>query len=47
MKICHAGWSSEGAGAYSRLMLVTDYVCGMTDGFARQLFRELRGEISG
>ena len=47
VKICRAGWSSEGAEAYSRLMLVTDYVCGMTDGFARQLFRELRGEISG
>ena len=47
VKICRAGWSSESAEAYSRLMLVTDYVCGMTDGFARQLFRELRGEISG
>lgn len=45
VKICRSGWSSPGEDMYSRLMLVTDYVCGMTDGFARQLFRELRGEI--
>ncbi len=45
VKICRSGWSSPGEEMYSRLMLVTDYVCGMTDGFARQLFRELRGEI--
>ncbi len=29
--------------AYHRLQLVTDYICGMTDGFARQLYRELVG----
>lgn len=45
VKICRSGWSSPGEEMYSRLMLVTNYVCGMTDGFARQLFRELRGEI--
>lgn len=45
VKICRSGWSGPGEEMYSRLMLVTDYVCGMTDGFARQLFRELRGEI--
>ncbi|MBP1578602.1 MAG: deoxyguanosinetriphosphate triphosphohydrolase [Oscillospiraceae bacterium] len=45
VKICRSGWSSPSEEMYSRLMLVTDYVCGMTDGFARQLFRELRGEI--
>lgn len=46
VKICRSGWTNEGAQTYSRLMLVTDYVCGMTDGFAQQLFRELRGDIS-
>ena len=45
VKICRSGWSGPSEEMYSRLMLVTDYVCGMTDGFARQLFRELRGEI--
>ena len=47
VKICRGGWRDESSEMYSRLMLVTDYVCGMTDGFARQLFRELRGEITG
>lgn len=47
VKICRSGWTDESSEMYSRLMLVTDYVCGMTDGFARQLFRELRGEITG
>lgn len=28
---------------YLRLMLVTDYICGMTDGYARDLYRELSG----
>ena len=28
---------------YLRLMLVTDYICGMTDGYARKLYRELSG----
>lgn len=34
---------SEAEQAYHRLMLVTDYICGMTDGFARALFREISG----
>ncbi|MGN0686650.1 MAG: deoxyguanosinetriphosphate triphosphohydrolase [Oscillospiraceae bacterium] len=29
--------------AYHRLMLVTDYICGMTDGFARELYRGISG----
>lgn len=28
---------------YLRLLLATDYVSGMTDGYARRLYRELRG----
>ena len=28
---------------YLRLMLVTDFVCGMTDGYAQKLYRELSG----
>ncbi len=29
--------------AYYRLMLVTDYICGMTDSFAQELYRQLVG----
>ncbi|MBR6969019.1 MAG: deoxyguanosinetriphosphate triphosphohydrolase [Ruminococcus sp.] len=28
---------------YLRLMLVTDYICGMTDGYAQKVYRELSG----
>ncbi len=28
---------------YLRLLLVTDYVCGMTDGYAKRLYQELNG----
>ena len=28
---------------YLRLMLVTDFICGMTDGYAQKLYRELSG----
>lgn len=28
---------------YLRLMLVTDYICGMTDGYAKKLYHELTG----
>ncbi|EWM54272.1 deoxyguanosinetriphosphate triphosphohydrolase [Ruminococcus flavefaciens] len=34
---------SEEEKLYLRLMLVTDYVCGMTDGYAQKLYRELSG----
>ncbi len=30
---------------YLRLLLVTDYVCGMTDGYAKRLYQELNGLI--
>ena len=28
---------------YLRLLLVTDYVCGMTDSYAKNLYQELNG----
>lgn len=28
---------------YLRMLLVTDYLCGMTDGFAKRLYQELNG----
>jgi len=30
---------------YLRLLLVTDYICGMTDSFAKNLFQELNGTL--
>lgn len=39
-------WSqglSDNDKLYLRLLLATDYVSGMTDGYARRLYRELRG----
>ena len=47
VKICkmQCEGADEAHEAYYRLMLVTDYVCGMTDNFARQLYRELVGII--
>ncbi len=45
LKICRMECEvkSEAEQAYHRLMLVTDYICGMTDGFARELYREITG----
>ncbi len=34
---------SEDVKLYLRLLLVTDYICGMTDGFAKRLYQELNG----
>ncbi len=34
---------SENEKLYLRLLLVTDYVCGMTDGYAKRLYQELNG----
>ena len=28
---------------YLRLLLVTDYICGMTDTFAKNMYQELNG----
>jgi len=34
---------SEGEKLYLRLVLATDYLCGMTDSFAKNLYQELNG----
>lgn len=36
---------SEAEKLYLRLLLVTDYVCGMTDSFAKRLYQEMNGMI--
>ena len=36
---------SEGERLYLRLMLVTDYICGMTDSYAKRLYQELGGIV--
>ncbi len=36
---------SEGEKLYLRLLLVTDYICGMTDSYAKRLYQELNGII--
>ena len=41
-KVCSSG-KDDAEKLYLRLMLVTDYICGMTDGYARKLYRELSG----
>lgn len=41
-KISSKGKSEEEK-LYLRLMLVTDYICGMTDGYAKKLYTELSG----
>lgn len=39
----HAGKADDNEKLYLRLILATDYVSGMTDSYARRLYRELRG----
>lgn len=41
--IFHSKGKSEGEKLYLRLLLVTDSICGMTDGYAKNLYRELSG----
>ena len=36
---------SEKEKLYLRIMLVTDYICGMTDSFAKDLYQELNGIV--
>ena len=36
---------SEKEKLYLRLMLITDYICGMTDSFAKDLYQELNGIV--
>lgn len=40
--ICAKGKSKEER-LYLRFLLVTDYICGMTDSFAKRLYQELGG----
>lgn len=30
---------------YLRLLLATDFICGMTDSYAQRLYRELNGMV--
>ena len=39
----HARGKSEIEKLYLRILLVTDYVCGMTDSYAQRLYQELNG----
>ena len=36
---------SETEKLYLRLLLVTDFVCGMTDSYAKRLFQEMNGDF--
>ena len=41
----HANGKDEAEKLYLRLLLVTDYICGMTDSFAKRLYQELKAII--
>ena len=41
----HSEGKSESEKLYHRLLLVTDYVCGMTDSYAKRLYQEMNGII--
>ena len=41
----YSAGKSEEEKLYLRLLLVTDYVCGMTDSYAKRLYQELNGLI--
>ena len=41
----HAEGKSEVEKLYLRLLLVTDYICGMTDSYAKRLYQELKAII--
>ena len=41
-KLCSQGKGEEEK-LYLRLLLVTDYICGMTDSYARDMYQELNG----
>lgn len=40
---CHARGKDETEKLYLRLLLVTDYICGMTDSYTKRLYQELKG----
>ena len=39
----HTRGKSQAEKIYLRLLLVTDYVCGMTDSYAKRLYQEMNG----
>lgn len=41
----HGRGKSESEKLYLRLLLVTDYICGMTDSYAKRLYQEMNGLI--
>lgn len=41
----HAQGKSDVERLYLRLLLVTDYICGMTDSYAKRLYQEMKGMI--
>lgn len=41
----HSKGKSEEERLYLRLLLVTDYICGMTDSFAKTMYQQLRGTL--
>lgn len=43
-RICSEGKSEEEK-LYLRLLLVTDYISGMTDSYAKRLYQELNGIV--
>lgn len=42
---CQAEGKSEAEKLYLRLLLVTDYICGMTDSYAKRLYQEMNAII--
>ena len=43
LKYKNARTGTESFDLYLRLLMVTDYISGMTDSYARTLYRELSG----
>ena len=41
----HSEGKSEIEKLYLRLLLVTDYICGMTDSYAKRLYQELNAIV--
>ena len=41
----HAEGKPEAERLYLRILLVTDYICGMTDSFAKRLYQELKAIV--
>ena len=41
----HARGKSDVEKLYLRILLVTDYICGMTDSYAKRLYQELKAMI--